>query len=84
MEEIMEEAIEDSTADAPEATSATEDSPDDLRGVFVGEALHTEGFMEEAFSISTGRMVAVGSPSLSLRSGWLPPLPSWCPNPPSE
>ena len=79
----MEGAIEDSTADAPEATSATEDSPDDLMGAFVGEALHTEDGTAEAFGISTGRMWAAGFTSMSLHSGWLPPRPSWCPNPPS-
>jgi hypothetical protein len=81
VEELLEGAIEDSTEDAPEETSATEDSPDDLIGVFVGEILHTEGFTEEAFSISIDRMLAVGSTSMSLRFGWLPPRPSWCPNP---
>ena len=69
VEEIMEGAIEDSTADAPEATSATEDSPDDLMGIFVGEALHTEDGTAEAFGISTGRMLAVGCTSISLHSG---------------
>jgi hypothetical protein len=81
VEELLEGAIADSTADALEETSAIEDSPDDWMGVFVGEALHTEGCTEEAFSISTGRMLAVGSTSMSLRFGWLPPRPSWCPNP---
>ena len=83
MEEVLEGAIEDSTEDAPEEMFVTEDSLDDLMGVFVGEALPTEGFTEEASSISIDRMLAVGSTSMSLRSGWLPPLPSWCPNPPS-
>jgi hypothetical protein len=83
VEELLEGAIEDSTEDAPEETAATEDSPDDMTGGFVGEALHTEGFTEEAFSMSTDRMWAVGFTSMSLRCGWLPPLPSWCPHPPS-
>jgi hypothetical protein len=83
VEELLEGTIEDSTEDAPEETSATEESPDDLMGPFVGEALHTEDFTEKAFGISTGRMLAVGFTSMSLHSGWLPPLPSWCPNPPS-
>jgi hypothetical protein len=76
VEEVLEGAIEDSTEDAPEEISATEDSLDDLMGVFVGEAWPTEGLTEEASSISIDRMWAVGSPSMSLRSGWLPPLPS--------
>jgi hypothetical protein len=83
VEELLEGAIKDSTEDAPEETSATEDPPDDLREGFVGEASPTEDFTAEAFGISTGRMLAVSSISMSLHSGWLPPLPSWCPNPTS-
>jgi len=69
VEELLEGTIEDSTEDAPEEISATEDSPDDLMGAFVGEALPTEGFTEGASCISIDRMLAVGSTSMSLRSG---------------